>query len=218
MTEERTVPNECILRIHLLSDTVPGRGEGVAGLVDTEIDHDALGFPYLHGRRIKGLLAAQCAEILGALRLQGRLGTWEMDANGLFGTAGAATDTSAHVTFGHAKLAHNLEQGIGELKLSRLDVLNALTLIRRQTKVEASGAAQDKSLRATRAIRRGLVFTSTVRFHGKPVPRTIGLLAACAASLQHIGVHRARGFGHVKTQLIAPGVEDALMLFEKELR
>jgi len=42
------------LELELLSDTTPGRGEGVAGLVDAEVQHDELGLPVISGRALKG--------------------------------------------------------------------------------------------------------------------------------------------------------------------
>ena len=43
------------LKMLLLSDTTFGRGDGVAGLIDQEVEHDPNGFPYLRGRTLKGL-------------------------------------------------------------------------------------------------------------------------------------------------------------------
>lgn len=45
------------IKIKLLSDTTFGRGDGVAGLVDQEVEHDQYGFPFLRGRTLKGLLS-----------------------------------------------------------------------------------------------------------------------------------------------------------------
>lgn len=220
MTEVQ-LPSEWTLKITLLTDTAPGRGEGVAGLVDSEIDHDEFGLPYFHGRRIKGLLSAQCAEILGALRAQSKLGKWEMAANALFGEQGANSDTPACVTFGHANLPSAVRAHLRDASpaIGRSDTLNALTVTRRQTRVDpVTGAAADKSLRSTRAIRRNLTFTSRVWFAGQADEALVGLLAACATSLRHVGMHRWRGMGLVKVTLSAPGCANPLDFFEKEAR
>lgn len=216
------LPQLWTLEITLLSDTAPGRGEGVAGLLDSEIDHDERGLPYLHGRRIKGLLSAQCAEILAALGAQGKdLTAWSQAADSLFGKSGSNQETSAHVAFGHGKLPAILS---ADLMLSkdyfpRAVVLDALTTIRRQTTVDlASGSAKDKSLRATRVIRRNLVFASEIIFMGKPDAKTVGLLAACATSMRHIGMRRWRGMGLVKARLLSEEFANPLTLFEQEAR
>jgi hypothetical protein len=56
------------LRFELLSDTTFGRGDGVAGWVDQEVEHDADGLPFLHGRTLKGLLREEGVNILFALQ------------------------------------------------------------------------------------------------------------------------------------------------------
>jgi hypothetical protein len=56
-----------ILKIKLESEAAFGRGDGVAGLVDAEVQHDDYGFPFLHGRTIKGLLVQECADIRTSL-------------------------------------------------------------------------------------------------------------------------------------------------------
>src|SRR5262249_27261081 len=43
------------LTVELLSDTTFGRGEGTAGEVDVEVEHDARGLPFIHGKVLHGL-------------------------------------------------------------------------------------------------------------------------------------------------------------------
>ena len=79
------------LQVELLSAATFGRGDGVAGLVDREVEHDADGLPYLRGRTLKGLLAEECANILFALKLQdaNKHKQWRKVAIELFGDAGS---------------------------------------------------------------------------------------------------------------------------------
>src|ERR1700678_891978 len=44
------------LHIELLSDATFGRGEGTAGEVDVEVEHDDLGLPYVGGKTVHGVL------------------------------------------------------------------------------------------------------------------------------------------------------------------
>ncbi|HXK93269.1 MAG TPA: hypothetical protein PKV38_06250, partial [bacterium] len=44
------------IQIELLSDAAFSRGEGTAGVVDIEVEHDDLGLPFLGGKTIRGLL------------------------------------------------------------------------------------------------------------------------------------------------------------------
>src|ERR1700733_6562544 len=48
--------NASSLRVELLSDTTFSRGEGTAGVVDTEVEHDEFGIPFVGGKTIRGLL------------------------------------------------------------------------------------------------------------------------------------------------------------------
>jgi len=88
------------LHIYLCSDASSGRGDGVAGLVDSEVVHDATtGLPYLRGRTIKGLLVEACADVLYALRVvnPGAYSVAEEAAASLFGRPGGAMNGwSAH--------------------------------------------------------------------------------------------------------------------------
>ncbi len=52
------------LTLTLKSDTAFGRGDGVAGLINAEVQHDESGLPYLGGKTLKGLLGATCSDIL----------------------------------------------------------------------------------------------------------------------------------------------------------
>ncbi|MEZ4622957.1 MAG: hypothetical protein R2867_46700 [Caldilineaceae bacterium] len=55
------------LTFTLQSDTAFGRGDGVAGFLDQEVQHDIYGCPYLGGKALKGILVNECADILAAL-------------------------------------------------------------------------------------------------------------------------------------------------------
>ena len=59
------------VRLELLSAATFGRGDGVAGLVDREVEHDSNGFPFLRGRTLKGLLAESAEDLVFALEHQG---------------------------------------------------------------------------------------------------------------------------------------------------
>ncbi len=59
---------EVKLKVKLISDATFGRGDGVAGLIDTEVEYEAAtGLPFIRGRVLKGLLTEECANILFAL-------------------------------------------------------------------------------------------------------------------------------------------------------
>ncbi|MHC5770602.1 MAG: RAMP superfamily CRISPR-associated protein [Nostoc sp.] len=79
------------LKIKLLSDTTFGRGDGVAGLVDQELEYDSSGFPYLRGRTLKGLLSEESDNLIAVLPVEIRH-NWENFACIIFGTPGSVRE------------------------------------------------------------------------------------------------------------------------------
>jgi hypothetical protein len=192
------------LELELLSDTTPGRGEGVAGLVDAEVQHDELGLPVISGRALKGLLVNECAIILRALG-QTHGGEWHDAARALFGERGETDDAAAGLSIGPATLAPDLiAQLRGESETKRPapeKILSSLTAIRRQTRINEHGAPKDQTLRATRVILRGLTFYAPLLFEQEPIDQQRELLAACVLAVRRLGTGRNRGKGRVKARL-----------------
>lgn len=103
--------NTYILRFVLESDATFGRGDGLVGVVDVEVQHDEWGCPFLGGRSLKGLLVSECAEILAALpdTVKPR---WQAAAQRLFGSPGSGQDENAVVSIGDAQLPKDLRAAI----------------------------------------------------------------------------------------------------------
>jgi CRISPR/Cas system CSM-associated protein Csm3 (group 7 of RAMP superfamily) len=196
----------------LLSDATFGRGEGLAGLVDQEVDHDRYGLPYLHGRTLKGLINEECANILHVLRADGRDATrWEKAAQRLLGGPGSSLEEAARLRVGPAQLPEDLRQAVRQAvqvegtTLRPADVLESLTDIRRQTAVdEASGVPDEGTLRAMRVVLRNTRFEARLTFlDDAPGADDIPLLAACILALRRVGTGRNRGRGRVRAGLHA---------------
>ncbi|MGQ9815200.1 MAG: RAMP superfamily CRISPR-associated protein, partial [Candidatus Roseilinea sp.] len=187
-----------ILKLELLGDALFGRGDGIAGLIDQDIAHDALGLPYLHGRGVKGLLRARCQEVLSALELAlpGRVQLFRDTEIYLFGRRGSDLDANAALAFGPARLSDQLARALNSAQKPQTAtadiVLSALTSIRRQTSIdESTGAAAQDTLRSARVLRRGLVFYAPVYAPTDWPPRARGLLAASVMALRRVGARRA---------------------------
>jgi hypothetical protein len=194
------------LKFGLISDATFGRGDGVAGLVDTEVQHDEYGLPYLGGRALKGLLGEECANLLFALEQQGKKARWEKTAQRLFGNPGSVADDGALLSVGDARLPRDLRQavrvGIERGELQREQVLESLTAIRRQTAVNPkTDAPQEETLRGMRVILRRTPFEAELRFHEPPTDDDLALLAACLIALRRAGSGRNRGRGELKAWL-----------------
>lgn len=212
------------LKIQLLSDTTFGRGDGVAGLVDQEVEHDRYGFPYLRGRTLKGLLSEECDNLIAVLPNDSQRQHWQKVANWLFGIPGSTLDSQAKIHIGDACLPNDLRQAIAaqldleqekkqknssyEPNLTATDILESLTTIRRQTAIDPEdGAPAKHSLRSVRVILRELPFESKLFFENELNENSaddwdmLALLAVGTLALRRIGSGRNRGRGHVQCSL-----------------
>ena len=201
------------LKLHLESDTTFGRGDGVAGVVDDEVQHDECGLPYLGGKTLKGLLGAECAEIIFALEQMAHadLAAWEDAAQFLFGAPGSGMSEAAHLRVGDAQLPADLRirlhrewQRLPESQrgLRRVANLEALTALRRQTSMDAAtGAPKKNTLRSMRVILRETPFETALTLDGEPPDRARWLLAACVKAFRRAGTGRNRGRGRLRADL-----------------
>jgi CRISPR/Cas system CSM-associated protein Csm3 (group 7 of RAMP superfamily) len=198
------------LLLHLESDATFGRGEGVAGLVDEEVEYDlATGLPFIRGRTLKGLLVEECANLLFALEIanSSALPTLKEAAERLFGRPGSDMESAARVHFGPALLPRPLREAVRtEIvhdHLTPAAVLEALTTIRRQTAMnEEIGAAEAGSLRSMRVVLRETSFRAWLDFATPPGDDDLALVAACAFSVRRGGVGRNRGRGRLRVRLL----------------
>lgn len=198
---------EYTLKLELLSDATFGRGDGVAGLVDIEVQHDVYGLPYLGGRALKGLLGAECDDLVFALDKAGQGKRWQAAAHRLFGESGATMQGQAILRIGPARLPDDLRAAIAwdvdKGLLTRAEVLETLTALRRQTAMDPeTGAPLKETLRTLRLILRGTTFTSRLTFIQEPSDDELALLAATAKALRRAGTGRNRGRGRLLGELL----------------
>ena len=196
-----------ILKIKLESDAAFGRGDGVAGMVDTEVQHDQNGFPFLSGRTIKGLLVQECADILASLSKN--RSQWEQHAKRLFGAPGNLPGDGAIMTIGSALLPEDLrlaiKSDIGKKSIRPAEILDLFTAIRSQTAIDESGVARDGSLRRIRVILRKTIFEAELAFVLQPTDHDLALLAACIKAFRRAGTGITRGLGRLSAELLDQG-------------
>lgn len=185
------------LKIELLSDLCAGNGKGYNSSLDTDVCQDKYGFPYIPGRRIKGILR-ECAL---------ELSDWgyEIDPDTLFGKEG---DSFAPVRIGSAELEsadiirQMIEDNPNVSVFAPQNVLNCYSYIRTNTAVDyETGVADDQSLRNMRVVNKGTVFYADVRLR---YPKMKDLLERCCMVYRHMGLHRTRGLGEVCVSLVEP--------------
>jgi len=198
------------LRLTLLSDATFGRGDGVAGLLDAEVQHDDVGLPFLGGRTLKGLLGAECADIVNALdrcRPEQRE-RWRSASDRLFGSSGAGLAGEANLRVGPARLPEDLraalQEDIQRNRLTPAEILDTVTAVRRQTAMDEWGVPQENTLRTMRVILRDTIFWALLDFVDTPSRDELALLAACVKALRRAGAGRNRGRGRVHAELLDP--------------
>jgi len=207
------------LEITLRSDTTFGRGDGIAGVVDQEVEHDAsTGLPIIKGRTLKGLLVEECANILYSLEIASSVALRDMQqtADRLFGIPGSDLGGQSILHIGTAvlprELADQIRYDISQKKLTPREVLDALTTIRRQTAVNPElDTPKENSLRAQRVILRETVFHAPITALESLTSHDEELLAACAASLRRAGHSRNRGRGWI--QVLVVGLPDTALTY-----
>ncbi len=205
--------HEYRLTFTLLSDTTFGRGEGIAGLIDREVEHDRYGLPYLRGRTLKGLITEETDNVLFALGRAGvDVGHWDAVRRVLYGRGGSRAADRGKLRFGPAELpvaVRDAVRAVGNTpKLAaanRLPVLESLTAVRRQTAIENDGdnygVPAEGSLRAMRVVLRETPFEARLWGDRKLEPDELALLAASLLAFRRAGTGRNRGRGKLAASL-----------------
>jgi hypothetical protein len=212
------------LQIKLLSDTTPGNGEGLAGLLDAEVQHDSdTGLPFIPGRTVKGLLVESCADILYASACCSikTLPALEEAAIKLFGNPGSHFEGKALLRVDNAVLPADFRAWIAAQVSAGAfhpqEILDLLSTVRKRTanSAESYGAPETASLRSSRCLFRDLVFHSALSIDDGMDPESKALLAACALGARRVGMTRNRGMGKVETRLLDTRGRDLTMKWFK---
>jgi hypothetical protein len=212
------------LRIELLSDATFSRREGTAGIVDTEVEHDDLGMPFISGRTVRGLLRdswlsmsphfAQSDCSCNAysynrdswLSMSPHFAALSNAAARVLGRS-QATDDSCRLRIGDASLPAGMRATLQQAAnrpdrpLAPAEILVGFTTIRYQTAEDReTGAPAASTLRSSRVVLRGFAFESRLMWLDgyNPTEADLQLLALCALATRHGGLLRNRGRGHIR--------------------
>lgn len=218
---------EYTLRLELETDTCFSMGEGTAGLVDQEIQHDAKGCPIVPGRTLKGLLSEEAANFIATIEnlpVRKILEDLYFEA---FGRPGASADDEGCLRIGNAELPSRVRSKIHENcdtgHLTPEEILASLTDIRRQTAVNyTTNAPKKHSLRSTRVLVRGLLLEAPVRFSRAPTDDHLMLISLSGRMLRRAGINRNRGMGKINCTFLDEKGTDitdkAVQQFEDKIR
>lgn len=189
------------IEIELLSDTAFSRGDGSAGIVDVEVEHDELGMPFLGGKTLRGLLHDSW------LSMEHCFSELSLSAKRIFGTE-ADFDERSILRIGDAVMDSETRSWIKAAEyrsnhpIHPKAVLEALTDIRQQTSEERStGAPAETTLRSVRVIIRGLRLQSPLYWLDDPTHEDLRCLSLALLATRHAGLGRNRGRGHCRMTL-----------------
>jgi CRISPR-associated protein Csx10 len=195
-----------VLEIKLESPLCSGSGLDRPGVVDREVVFDEYGLPWLPGRRLKGLLRDAYIEVAaGVSRVQQIRKLPEPGE--LFGRVAPPVPGRINVRSGFLPDYDQLSSWLaGFFDSQRVgptpaDVISTFCEIRRQTAIDSeSGAPKKNTLRATRILRKGLVFRAEIT--GDLSDGDLWAVALAAAALREMGGSRSRGLGRVSCRLL----------------
>jgi len=175
------------ITLKLCSDLCPASGAGFGSVIDTDVCYDALGFPYIPSRRLKGCLR-ETAVFIGCDAI-----------DEIFGNVGAETGGSLRFS-SDARIA-DYSAASEELRVFYPEqVLDMFTYTRAGTEI-ADGTVKPESLR----------FIRVVKQYSPADQKSLKFVAECeidsqydeamkdiCRALRNIGYKRNRGFGAVR--------------------
>ena len=190
------------ITITLLSDATFGRGEGTAGEVDVEVEHDQDGLPFIGGKVLHGLLRDTW------LSMKDCFPDLQDAAKSVLGREAALQDEEAILKIRDAVLPDDVQAWTRYAvrrkshPLRPEQILRSLTDVRRQTaQSRVTGAPEETTLRASRTIVRGITFEAPLAWRQVSTTEQQQVLALCALGTRHGGLGRNRGRGFLEMTL-----------------
>lgn len=199
------------LEIKLLSETTFGSGESQNGRVNEDVLVNNEGLPYFLGKTFKGCLRKSIDDILKPFYLANKQEeSFSNIIEELFGIGDYKSDKETK-----EQEKNTQSQKYGKLKFSNFylhddilkifpktnkdKILDVLTDIRFSIKMDENlGVARNGSLRATRVLKKGLVFVGFIECEEKLRDDEFKILKRGILSLRNLGVNKSRGKGQVK--------------------
>ena len=175
---------------------------------DSDAVHDSYGVPYFPGKRLKGLLYESAMELV---EMGAKFNKRDIDI--LFGNIGETRiridnfylkgSTEAEDAEDAEKIRSSwsyLENKYPEI-FNTENVWQSYTEVRHQTKIdEATGTAEDKSLRNMRVVQKGLYFIGDIYLlaGANRINDDENIVEQALLNLRFAGSKRNRGFGRIK--------------------
>ena len=191
-----------ILRIELLSAMLPGSGNGLGSLINSDVVWDDTGIPFIPAKRVKGCLKDSALEVLDMISYHGNDYLTENDIEKVFGLPGKYE--KSFITLNNLFIKEYRQNKEWLSYLSNLNdsiinvdkIKNEFTEIRISTSIdEKTGVAKEHSLRTIRYLKKGLIFEGELILDN---PDFIKIVALACANFKTMGTQRTRGTGDVK--------------------
>jgi CRISPR/Cas system CSM-associated protein Csm3 (group 7 of RAMP superfamily) len=211
------------LELRLESPVLVGSGEGWGSVIDTDVVFDDVGLPFIPARRVKGVLRESALELLEMFDISGISGYSKADLETAFGKSGSKEGGLFEINNLYLPDYHDVRDwcswGIDNCPgtLSVDSVINCFTEVRSQTSLDQNGIAEDGSLRRSRVLKTGLLFSGAVR-SCRENEAAVFLLALSCRNLKYIGTMRHKGLGRVNCGLYREAeniTEKALQMLKK---
>ncbi len=188
--------DEYKIELKLLTETMPGSGMSVPGIIDNDVRFDEYGLPYMNAKTFKGHIREQMEFLKKFSKAYENI-----DINALLGSDDRESEkVPAKLKFSEVGLSDGIRECIGEAvrkkKLERTEVLNAITVVYTRTMIGADGVAKAHSLRKEREFRRNLILETKI-FADDLNEEEKSFLYDAVRALKHIGMHKSKGKGVV---------------------
>ena len=204
-------PTTFKLTIKMLSDWHIGIGEGRHKSIDSLIDRDEYGLPFIPAKTIRGIWRDAAERLVYGLSNGGKNQAWSSLVNNIFGSQPQEEKNPEQVPMpsqlfvGSALLTAPLRN---KLKINEIDtqlLKNALTFIKPGVEIDhKSGQAKDKHLRFEEISRSGIILEAhaTIHFPEHLNAETVkAFLIASVKLIERMGGKRRRGHGKCEVKI-----------------
>lgn len=189
-----------MLEMELLSDAIPGSGEGLSGIIDIDVASDEYGIPYIPAKRIKGVLRESALELKDTAVLH-------CAVDDIFGSSGQQEGTAFKISDGYIEnyviYKEFLEYAANRDELAPLFnreiILDGFTYQRSHTTIDhQTGTAKENTLRTSRVLKRGLKFYFHVEFPPNSDEDYQSDMEKICKVTRRFGLSRTRGLGEIR--------------------
>lgn len=213
------------LKITTLSDTQIGSGRSFTATIDSDIEFDSLGLPYIPAKRIKGLFRNAVEDLSKLQALKSLRSFDESHVEKLFGTIGSSTGSP--ICFDNLNIQDhqqirswlNYIYDAYPFAFKTHTIQDYFTTLRSQTAIDANTqTAKDHSLRTIRVLKKGFNFCGSIHLqNNEDQDAFVNALSMASLLLRRIGSQRNRGFGKVKVELLDVNGNSLTQLLQQNL-